>query len=82
MSEIKARLGKGGRLVLPVKYRRTLGVSPGDEVIMILEGEEIRILTRQQAIRRAQSLVKRHVAEGRRLSDELIKERRAEAAHE
>ncbi len=82
MDEIKTRLGKGGRLVLPAKYRRTLGVSPGDEVIMVLEGEEVRILTRQQAIRRAQSLVKRHVAEGRRLSQELIEERRAEAAHE
>jgi len=38
--------------------------------------------TRDQGIARAQALVRKHIPKGRRLSDELIRERRKEAARE
>jgi AbrB family looped-hinge helix DNA binding protein len=80
MNEIKTKIGAGGRIVIPAEFRRTLRLKPGDEVILALEGEEVRVLTPERAIRRAQALVRRYVPKGRSLVDELIRERRDEAA--
>ena len=74
-------IDKGGRLVIPSTYRKVLGLKPGDEVLLILEDDEIRIVTKCQAIKRVQELVRRYVPEGRSLSEELIKERREEVTH-
>lgn len=79
MTKILARLGEGGRLVIPAEYRKALGVETGDELVLILEENSVRVLTPKEGIRRAQALVRAHIPEGRRLSDELIEERRREA---
>ena len=76
------RVAEGGRIVIPAEYRKALGLKVGDEVILMLEGEEIHLLTLRQAIKRAQEMVRRYVPEGRSLSDELIAERRAEVERE
>lgn len=80
MSEVKTRMSKDGRLVVPATFRKALGIKPGDEVVMVLEEGELRVLGARQAIARAQSLVRRYVPEGRSLSQELIQERRDEAS--
>jgi antitoxin PrlF len=82
MRPVKARLAAGGRLVIPADYRKALGLRVGDEVILRLEGHEVRISTPDQAIQRAQELVERYVADGRSLVAELIAERRAESARD
>lgn len=82
MNGVSAKIADGGRLVIPAEYRRALGLEAGDEVIIRMEGGELRILTRAEAVRRAQSLVRQHVKKGRSLVDELSAERRAEAARE
>ncbi len=48
--------------------------------ILTVEKNDLRVLTPQEAIRRAQALVRKYVQEGRRLSDELIADRRRESA--
>ena len=78
MSELKTKIGEGGRLVIPAAYRKALGIKPGDEVVLALEEGEIRVLSTRHAIARAQTLVRRYIPEGRRLSEELIQERREE----
>ena len=78
MPEIKTKLGEGGRVVIPAEYRKTLGLKPGDEVILLLEEGEVRLLTPQRAVQRAQALVRRYIPEGRGLVDELLRERRNE----
>ncbi len=82
MAGIRTRIGQNGRLVIPADYRRTLGIKTGDEVVLLLLDSEMRTLTRAAAIKEAQALVRRHVPRNRRLSDELIRDRRAEAARE
>ncbi len=82
MPEVMAKLGKGGRLVLPVGYRKAMGIATGDTLILRFEEGVIHIMTPRQAIKQAQALVRGHVPEGRSLVDELIAERRQEAAHE
>ena len=80
MSETKTKLGEGGRLVIPAEYRKALGLQPGDEVILVLEEGEVRLLTPQRAVQRAQALVRHYIPEGRDLAEELLRERRDEAA--
>lgn len=78
MLDIRAKLAEGGRIVIPVEYRQALGLHVGDEVILRLEDGEVRIFTPQQAIKRAQELVRRYVPRERSLSDELLEERKME----
>ncbi len=80
MSESKTKLGAGGRVVIPAEYRKTLGLKPGDEVLMLLEEGEVRLFTPQRAVQRAQDLVRCYIPEGRGLVEEFLQERRDEAA--
>ncbi len=73
-----AKLGKGGRVVIPYRYRKSLGIKPGDKVIMTLKENEVRLYTLDQAIKRAQKIVRRYVPKGVSLVDELLKDRREE----
>lgn len=82
MNNVKTKVGQGGRIVLPAEFRKAMGIKPGDEVILALMDGEIRVITRQSAIKRAQGMLRQYIPEGRILSDELIQERRAEAARE
>ena len=78
MSEVAVKLGTGGRLVIPGEFRAAMGLAPGDVVIMVLESDGLSLLSPQQAVARAQALVRRHVASDRRLADELVAERSEE----
>ncbi len=82
MTTIKTHLGKNGRVVIPAQFRKALGVAEGDTLMMTLEDGTIRILTPRKALQRVQEMVRRYVPEGVSLADELIQERRAEAARE
>jgi AbrB family looped-hinge helix DNA binding protein len=82
MGGISTKIAEGGRLVIPAEHRRELGLEIGDEVIVRVEGGELRILTRAEAIKRAQEKVRRHVKGSRSLVDELSAERSAEAKGE
>ena len=77
---MKTIIREGGRLVIPAAYRKALGLKPGDEVLLTLEDGEIRVVSTRQAIARAQTLLRHYIPKGRSLSEELIKERREEAA--
>jgi AbrB family looped-hinge helix DNA binding protein len=79
---MKTTLGEGGRIVIPAGYRKAMGIKPGDEILLILEDNEIRLLSTRKAIARVQASVRKYVPEGVSLVDELIKERREEASRE
>jgi AbrB family looped-hinge helix DNA binding protein len=78
----KVELGPGGRVVIPAPMRAALGMKTGDKLVARLEGNEVRIYTMEEALRRAQAIVRSFVPEGVSLVDELIAERRREAAKE
>jgi len=80
---IKTRVEAGGRIVLPSKFRKQSGIKPGD--ILALEWKEpgvLTVMTFDVVTRQVQESVRRYVPEGVSLVDELIAERRAEAARE
>ena len=76
------KIAPGGRVVLPAEFRKALGVSVGDSVVIELRDGELRLRSLDAAIRRAQERVRRYVPEGVSLAAELIRERREEAARE
>ena len=80
--QIKTRLGSDGRIVLPAVVRRALGLRPGDQLIVDVEGQEIRLVTVAEAARRAQELVRHYVDPGESLAESLVAERRRESADE
>ena len=76
------RIERGGRIELPVPFLQALGVGEGDQVQLALEKGSIRVLTRSGALRELRAKVHEFVPEGVSLVDELIAERRAEAAED
>ena len=82
MSDITTTIGAGGRIVIPAEFRREIGADIGEEVILRLVDGEIRILTRSQAIRKAQALVRESIPRNRSLVKELLSERRTEFERE
>ncbi len=81
-TEARTRLNENGRLVIPACFRKALGINPGDEVVLRLEDDELRITTLKHRIARAQRLVRKYVKAGVSLADELIAERHAAARKE
>ncbi|MBV9036825.1 MAG: AbrB/MazE/SpoVT family DNA-binding domain-containing protein [Acidobacteriaceae bacterium] len=79
--EIRTRLNENGSLVLPVSVQRALGLQPGDEVLLRIENDELRMAAAAKRVERARQLFKKYVGEGMRLSDELLTDRRREAAN-
>ena len=81
MAEV-TRVTDGGRIVIPAAFRRALGLKVGDEVIVQLEDDAVRVLTLRQAVERAQAIVRRRIPQERSLARELIADRRTEADRE
>jgi AbrB family looped-hinge helix DNA binding protein len=82
MPSVKVRLGPDGRVVIPAAIREALGLKEGDVLFARLEGGEIKLLTPRAAMIRAQAIVRQFVPESVSLVDELIADRRREAARE
>lgn len=82
MQEFRVQLSQGGRIIIPAKCREALGLSIGDEIVIRVIDEEAHIYSLQHAIKRAQSLVKERNKKKLKLTDMLIKERRAEGKKE
>lgn len=77
------RINSQGRIVIPAECRAAAALKPGDELIVEAVGEgELRLLTRERALKEAQRIVARYGSGSRDLVAELIAERREEAARE
>ena len=81
-TETRQRVNENGRVVIPAAFRKALGINTGDEVVLRMEDDELRITTLKRRVERAQRLVRKHVKRGTSLVDELIAERREAARNE
>ncbi len=82
MQTRKVQVTENGEVILPAEFVQAIGARPGERVTLALDGDEVRAFTPATAIRRAQAWVAEHFPGDRSLVDELIAERRAEAARE
>lgn len=76
------QLDKAGRIVLPAKYRKLLGLQPGDSLAIRLIDDQLYLQTVSSALERAQRLMREKNPTNRSIVDELIAERRSEANSE
>jgi len=81
-TETRQRVNENGRVVIPASFRKALGIKIGDEVVLRMEDDELRITTLKRRVELAQRLVRKHVKRGTSLVDELIAERREAARNE
>lgn len=77
-----ARVNENGRVVIPASFRKRLGIRAGDEVVLRIEDDELRITTLKRNLELAQKLIRKHIKPGVSLADELIAERREAARRE
>ncbi|MFY7974025.1 MAG: AbrB/MazE/SpoVT family DNA-binding domain-containing protein [Rubrivivax sp.] len=78
----QSTVSEGGRVVIPAELRAKLGIAVGDVMDWQLDGDRLVLQSRRAGIRRAQALMTRYKNHGQSVVDELIAERRREAARE
>jgi len=79
---VRGVVGPGGRVAIPAALREALGLKVGDAVSMRLEGEELRLVNFDTETLRIRERLAQYVPDGVSLVDELIRDRRREAAAE
>jgi AbrB family looped-hinge helix DNA binding protein len=82
MRELRTSITENGRIVIPASFRKALGIEAGEELVMRLEDDELRITTPRLRLARIQKMVRAYIPADRSLVDELIAERREEAKRE
>jgi AbrB family looped-hinge helix DNA binding protein len=80
MTAYRGRVVSGGRLQIPADVRKELGLADGDDVRLEVVDGELRVRTFKSALDRVRRMVGAQVPAGISLADELIADRRAEAA--
>ena len=78
----RGKIVSGGRIQLPVDVRRALSLSDGDIMQIEVVDGEVHLRPQRDAIRRIQERMRAYIPEGVSLVDELIADRRREAASE
>jgi AbrB family looped-hinge helix DNA binding protein len=85
MQEVfRAKINDEGRLVIPASCRKKLGLVQGQELLVRLneDGLGLQLMTLESAAKRFQAEVRSLAGPNVSLVDELLTERRAEAAKE
>jgi AbrB family looped-hinge helix DNA binding protein len=79
---VRTRVNENGRVVIPASFRKALGIDVGDEVVLEIRNDELRITTLRGRVERAQRRAQRYLKGRGSLVEELLSERRQAAKHE
>lgn len=72
-------LGQQGRIVIPAEIRSILGLAPGDQLHLRVEGRRVVLVRQEDAVVELRGLAS-EVPNQRSLVDELLAERRLAAS--
>ncbi len=82
MAEIvDVRVAPNGRMVLPGRIRKSLGLSGGGVLLVSIEGDHVELRPAGHGVAKAQALYRAHVVDDR-TSDDFLESRRTDAALE
>jgi bifunctional DNA-binding transcriptional regulator/antitoxin component of YhaV-PrlF toxin-antitoxin module len=76
------KIEKNGKILLPVNVRRILNIRDGDSDLLLNVDEvnkSATLETRDQALDRIRQRLRKYIAPGSMLSEELLADRRTEA---
>lgn len=79
---IDLQLGPGGRVVIPAVFRKAMRVKEGDRLMARVVDGELRLITPEMGIRKAQKMVRESIPDGPSLVDTLMENRRREVEDE
>ena len=84
MNSSKAKVSESGRLSIPAELRRAVGLERGGDVVVELDGRDIRIRTVAEAVAQAQALSRQLLGDraGSASVDDFLAERRRDAERE
>jgi bifunctional DNA-binding transcriptional regulator/antitoxin component of YhaV-PrlF toxin-antitoxin module len=82
MAAFHVRVFEGGKIVIPAAVRRKHGFAVGQTLVVEDTVSGVTLRSLDDAVASAQAIMAKLAPPERRLSDELIAERRAEAARE
>jgi AbrB family looped-hinge helix DNA binding protein len=78
----RGKMTAAGRVVIPAELRRAFGLREGEDVLFTRDRESIRITPLKRAIGQAQDFFASLAPSEVVMSEELLRERRDEAADE
>ena len=75
-------IGTSGRLVIPVQYRKALGLTEGEGVMISLKNGHIEISLLDKSIKNAQKIVRKYLQSDSDLVEMLLNDRKKEIENE
>jgi len=82
MALLKTRIDQNGRIVIPAEVRRHLGVAPGDEVVLDVGRDDVRISSHAAALGALKRMVREGTGRKGYSVKEFLRERQADAEQE
>jgi AbrB family looped-hinge helix DNA binding protein len=79
---VRLKVDAAGRVLIPAEMRAAMGLSEGGTVLAWLDRGELRVISTELAAKQAQQIARSLMGGNRRLAEELIADRRAEAERE
>jgi AbrB family looped-hinge helix DNA binding protein len=76
------RVAEGGRIVIPAEVRERLGLAVGSDLVLTVQDDHATLMNAKAARTRARQRVRKYLAPGVSLSEELMAERKKEAGRE
>lgn len=67
-----------GRIVVPAQLRRSLGLEPGEDIVLREHNGELHVVSLKQAVRQIQDRAQQCIPADVNLVDDLLEMRRAE----
>ena len=78
----KAKISKGGKIVIPALLRKRLDLREGEEVTFDIQDDNIVIISPRHSLKKARQIINRYHPGDESLVEKLIASRREEARHE
>jgi AbrB family looped-hinge helix DNA binding protein len=81
MDTIAVRVEKSGRILIPSAIRKKLNLTAGSEVLLHVDDASVTVTTREQVLERIRAIIRKNPP-ARSMADDLLADRRCEAAIE
>lgn len=82
MQIIKSKVDQAGRILVPASHRRLLHLTPGQDIILQIEGGELRVRSFKESAKHARDLVKKYNPDNLDLVELLFQARKEDQSRE